>query len=47
MFGGKRDINGEDFERFSTLMMVMGVRRKTGRETVTVELTDGVSKSNR
>ena len=34
-------------ERFSKVMMAMGVRRKRCRGTVTVERTDAVSKSNR
>ena len=41
------DIYGEDLERFSKVMMVMGVLRKSCRGTVTVERTDAVSKSNR
>ena len=45
--GGMCDIYGEDLERFSKVMMVMGVRRKSYRGTVTVERTDAVSKSNR
>ena len=44
---GRGGLYGEDLKRFSKLMMVMGVCRKMCRCTVTVEMTDGVSKSNR